>query len=259
MKIKASVAFLAVSAMFAWGAAGHAEEGVLKIGTEGAYPPFNSLTADGRLIGFDIDIAEALCAEMNVKCEFVTQDWDGIIPALQSGKFDVIIASMAITPERAEQVDFTRKYYNSPPGFAAPKDSDIQGVDPDNLAGKTIGVQSSTTYFNHLTQAYGDSTIRPYPSPSEYQIDIANGRLDVVNDDVAVLSQWLDSPDGACCKLIGTIEPVIEIHGPGNGIAVRKGNRELVDKFNAALDAIRADGRYKQINDRYFKFDIYGG
>lgn len=249
---------IAASTMLLSASTAQAQDTVLKIGTEGAYPPFNNLTADGELVGFDIDIARALCDEMKVKCEFVTQDWDGIIPALQAGKFDAIVASMAITPERAKQVDFTHKYYNSPPAIAAPKDSDIKGVGKEDLAGKTLGVQSSTTYFNYATQTYTDSTIKPYPTAQEYQLDLANGRLDAVNDDIVVLSQWLDSPDGACCKLIGTIKPVVEIHGAGNGIAVRKGDKELVDKFNAAIDAIRANGKYKEINDKYFKFDIYG-
>jgi polar amino acid transport system substrate-binding protein len=240
------------------GAAG-AEDKVLKIGTEGAYPPFNNLTADGKLEGFDIDIANALCDEMKVKCEFVTQDWDGIIPALQAGKFDAIVASMSITPERAEKVDFTHKYYNTPPAIAAPKDSDIKGVTKEDLAGKTIGVATSTTHFNYSTKTYTDSTIKGYPSSQEFMLDLANGRLDAVNDDISVLEGWLATPDGACCKLIGAIKPVPEIHGPGAGIAVRKGETELVNKFNAAIDAIRANGKYKEINDKYFKFDVYGG
>src|SRR5690606_4591417 len=114
MRIGMRIALAASAAMLMLGTA-QAQEDVVKIGTEGAYPPFNNLTADGKLEGFDIDIAQALCDEMKVKCEFVTQDWDGIIPALQAGKFDAIIASMSITPERAQQVDYTNKSYNKPP------------------------------------------------------------------------------------------------------------------------------------------------
>ncbi len=231
----------------------------LKIGTEGAYPPFNNLTADGQLVGFDIDIAKALCEEMKVTCEFVTQDWDGIIPALQAGKFDAIIASMSITPERSEKVDFTNKYYNTPPGVVAPKDSTIAGVTKEDLAGKTVGVATSTTHYNYAEKTYTDSTIKGYPSSKEFLLDLANGRLDAASDDVSVLEEWLKSPDGECCKLVGTITPVVEIHGPGAGIALRKGETELRDKFNAAISAIRANGKYKEINDKYFTFDVYGG
>ncbi len=237
-----------------------AQDGMkLRIGTEGAYPPFNNLTADGQLEGFDIDIARALCEEMKAECEFVTQDWDGIIPALQAGKFDAIIASMSITPERMEKVDFTNKYYNTPPAIAAPKDTDITGVTKEALAGKAIGVQGSTTHFNFSEATYTDSDVRAYPTAQEYQLDLANGRLDAVNDDVVVLQEWLDSPDGACCKLVDTITPVEEIHGPGAGIAIRKGETELVEKFNAAIEAIRANGKYEEINKKYFAFDVYGG
>ncbi len=119
------------------------------IGTEGAYPPFNVLEQDGSLTGFDIDIAKALCVEMKAECSFVTQDWDGIIPALEAKKFDAIIASMSITAERKEKVDFTNKYYNTPPAIAVPKDSDITAATPEALEGKTLGAQGSTTHSNY--------------------------------------------------------------------------------------------------------------
>jgi len=254
LTLAVSAAALALSMGAAW-----AQELSLKIGTEGAYPPFNNLTADGKLEGFDIDIANALCEEMKAKCEFVTQDWDGIIPALQAGKFDAIIASMSITDERKQKVDFTNKYYNTPPAIVAPKDSDIKGVTKEDLAGKTIGVASSTTHFNYSEKTFTDSTIKPYPSSQEFLLDLANGRLDAVNDDISVLEGWLATPDGACCKLIGAVTPVPEIHGPGAGIAVRKGETDLANKFNAAIDAIRANGKYKEINDKYFKYDVFGG
>jgi polar amino acid transport system substrate-binding protein len=249
---------LAATAAIAFSAGAASAQDSLKIGTEGAYPPFNNLTADGKLEGFDIDIANALCAEMKVSCEFVTQDWDGIIPALQAGKFDAIIASMSITAERKEKVDFTHKYYNTPPAIVAPKDTDIKGVTKEDLAGKTIGAGSSTIHYNYAEKTYTDSTIKSYPTSVEFLLDMANGRLDAVTDDISVLEEWLKTPDGACCKIVGTIAQVPEIHGEGAGIAVRKGETDLVNKLNAAIDAIRASGKYKEINDKYFPYDVYG-
>jgi polar amino acid transport system substrate-binding protein len=257
-KSRVLLALSAAALAFGMGAA-KAEQMKLRIGTEGAYPPFNYMTADGKLEGFDIDIAKALCEEMNAECEFVIQDWDGIIPALQAGKFDAIIASMSITEERKKQVDFTNKYYNTPPAVAVPKDSDIAGVSPEDLAGKSIGVQGSTTHSNYAEATYKDADIRMYPTADEYKLDIANGRLDAVIDDIIVLQEWLNSPEGECCKIVGTITPVPEIHGEGAGIAIRKGEDELREKFNAAIKAIRENGKYKEINDKYFDFDAYGG
>ncbi len=232
----------------------------IKIGTEGAYPPFNNLEADGSLVGFDIDIARALCDEMKAECEFVTQDWDGIIPALQAGKFDAIIASMSITEERMEKVDFTNKYYNTPPAVAVLKESTINGSSVADLAGKAVGVQGSTTHSNYAEATYGgESDIKQYPTADEYKLDIVNGRLDAVVDDIIVLGEWLASDDGTCCRIAGTITPDPEIHGLGAGIAIRKGEGELAEKFNVAIDAIRANGTYKTINDKYFSFDAYGG
>lgn len=238
-------------------AAGHSMS--IKIGTEGAYAPFNELKADGSLVGFDIDIAKALCEEMKAECEFVTQDWDGIIPALLDGKYDAIIASMSITAERQEIVDFTNKYYNTPPAIAVPKDSDITEATDAALAGKVIGAQSSTTHSNYAEEKLGSAELKLYPTPDEYKLDVANGRIDAVIDDVIVLSEWLKTEDGACCKILGTLTPDPVINGEGAGIAIRKGEDELREKFNAAIEAIRANGTYQEINDKYFDVDVYGG
>ncbi|WP_295809998.1 ABC transporter substrate-binding protein [uncultured Nitratireductor sp.] len=237
----------------------HAQDTMkIKIGTEGAYPPFNNLTADGSLEGFDIDIAKALCEEMSADCEFVTQDWEGIIPALQAGKFDAIIASMSITEDRKKQVDFTNKYYNTPPALVVPKDSDIAGTTQEDLADKTIGAQGATTHANFAEASFPDSDVKVYPTAEEYKLDMVNGRLDAVIDDVIVLQEFLDSDEGACCKVLGTLTPDEAIYGPGIGIAVRQGEDELREKLNAAIDAIRENGKYKEINDKYFSFDVYG-
>ena len=252
--ILATALALASSTAFA---ASHTE--TIKIGTEGASPPFNNLNAAGELEGFDIDIAKALCEEMEVTCEFVTQDWDGIIPALQAGNYDAIIASMSITDERKEQVDFTNKYYNTPPAIAVPKDSELTEATPEALAGKTIGAQGSTTHSNYAEAKLSDSEVRTYPTADEYKLDISSGRIDAVIDDVVVLSEWLESDDGACCKLLGTLTPDPVINGEGAGIAIRKGEDELREMFNAAIQAIRENGKYEEIQGKYFDFDVYGG
>jgi polar amino acid transport system substrate-binding protein len=261
MRITGRIALILSAALVALSAsASQAQERMqLKIGTEGAYPPFNNLTADGNLEGFDIDIARALCEEMNAECEFVTQEWDGMIPALQAGKFDAIIASMSITDERKQQVDFTEKYYNTPPAIVVAKDSDIAGVTKEDLAGRTIGAQASTTHGNFAEATFQESEVKLYPTAEEYKLDMTNGRLDAVVDDVIVLQDWLSTPDGECCKVLGTLTPVEEIYGEGIGIAIRKGEDELREKFNAAIQAIRENGKYKEINDKYFEFDVYGG
>ena len=259
MRISKRLTMAASAAVIALSAGSAMAEGEkLVIGTEGAYPPFNNLESDGTLTGFDVDIAKALCEEMKAECTFVTQDWDGIIPALIAKKFDAIIASMSITEERKQQVDFSKKYYNTPPAIAVPKDSELTEATEAALAGKIIGAQASTTHSNYAEAHMKESEIKLYPTADEYKLDVANGRVDAVVDDVVVLSEWLKTEDGACCKLLGTlpIDPVI--NGEGAGIAVRKGETELADKFTAAIAAIRESGKYQEINAKYFAFDVYG-
>lgn len=247
-----AAASIAAVALFAGSALSQEK---IVIASEGAYPPFNSLETDGTLTGFDIDIAKALCEEMKAECELVTNDWDGMIPALQAKKFDAIIASMSITPERLQQVDFSKKYYNTGPAIAVPKDTDI--TDLEGLKGKTLGAQTSTTHANYAEKHMPDSDLKLYPTADEYKLDIQNGRIDAVIDDVVVLSEWVKSEDGACCKILTPLTPDVEINGEGAGIAVRKGD-PLADKFTAAIAAIRENGKYKEINDKYFDFDVYG-
>ena len=230
----------------------------LKLGTEGAYPPFNYAQADGTLGGFDIDLGKALCEEMKTECEFVVQDFDGSIPALQAGKFDAII-NITITPERAEKVDFTHKYYQTPPAIAVPKDSTITGTSPNDLKGKVLGVQTATIHDNYAEQKYAASEIKSYPTGDDARTDMANGRLDAMMDGTILLTEWLKTDSGACCKMLGVLAADPAVHGPGVGIALQKGNTELAEKLNAAIDALRANGKYKEINDKYFTFDVYGG
>ncbi|WP_026380683.1 ABC transporter substrate-binding protein [Afifella pfennigii] len=248
----------AAAALLAMAAAPAAAQEKVRIGTEGAYPPFNELTSDGQLVGFDIDIAKALCEEMQVECEFVTQDWDGIIPALLAGKYDAIVASMSITEERKQQVDFTDRYYTSPVAFMAAKDSDITEVTPEALAGKSVGAQSSTISGNHLQDAYGESDVRLYPTQDEANADLEAGRLDAVLVDKFVGQEWIDSAGAECCTFVGEDITDTAVVGEGIGIALRQDDDELREKINAAITAIRENGTYKEINDKYFDFDVYG-
>ncbi|MDX8494932.1 ABC transporter substrate-binding protein [Mesorhizobium sp. VK22B] len=245
----------AAAAMLALGAGSAIAAEKIKIGTEGAYPPFNTITPDGKVEGFDIDIANALCAQMKLECEIVTQDWDGIIPALQAKKFDAIIASMSITEERKKQVAFTHKYYTTPLSLVALKDSDIASTEPAALAGKTVGAQASTTQANYAQDVYAKAgaEAKLYPTQEEAVTDLLNGRLDAVISDKFVLVDWMKKASDGCCKLVGDIKGT-ETEA---GIAVRLEDTALRDRLNAAIDAIVADGTYKKIQAKYFDFDIY--
>lgn len=229
----------------------------LRIGTEGAYPPFNYFTANGKLAGFDIDIASALCTRLKASCTFVAQDWDGIIPGLMAGKYDVIVASMFITDQRKQQVLFTDPYQKSAMTFVVPKDSTLTDFSPKAMAGKTIGAQGSTTQGDYLSNLYPDSDVRLYPTQDAASLDLVSGRLDAQVGDIIPMLEWTrNTEDGNCCKLAG--EPITdrEYAGDGVGMAVRKDEEALRRKLNLALADIIADGTYKAINDKYFSINI---
>lgn len=234
--------------------------GVLRIGTEGAYPPFNYLDTNSQLQGFDVEIGRALCAEMRVTCEFVAQEWKGIIPGLLARNYDAIIASMSITEERKAQVDFTDHYYRTPASFMARKNSGILDTSPEGLAGKRIGTQKATTHATYLQEVYkaAGASVVLYETQDEANLELVNGRLDAVLSDKIALMEWLNSADGQqCCAFIGTDVDDPAYYGEGIGIAVRQGDDVLRERFNEAIAAIVANGVYKKINDTYFPFSVY--
>ncbi len=230
----------------------------LIIATEGAYPPFNSVTADGKVIGFDIDIANALCEHMKLECTIVTQDWDGIIPGLLAKKYDAIIASMSITEERRQKVAFTNPYYKAAMTFVAKKGSGIAEITADTLKGKTIGAQAGTTQADFMTAAFPDAELKTYPTQDEVNLDLVNGRLDFGVSDMLPMMDWVNNgKDGSCCELVGAAITEAKYAGEGAGIALRKEDIATLEALNKAIDAMRADGTYKVINDKYFKIDIF--
>ncbi|MBP1873979.1 polar amino acid transport system substrate-binding protein [Ensifer adhaerens] len=226
----------------------------LSIGTEGDYAPFNYVTAGGEIKGFDYDIGQAVCAEIKVECVWSTNEWSGIIPALQAKKFDVMIASMAINEDRKKEVDFTKPYYFNAMRFIARKDLGLTDVSPEALKGKVIGTQSGSVAVEALQEFFPDSEVKLYPTLSEVFLDMANGRLDLILEGQMALTDWLAKDDSGCCDFVG--DSFILDTAQGNAMAVRKGNEELLGKLNGGLEAIMVNGTYDKIRKQYFDFDI---
>ena len=227
----------------------------LRIGTEAAYAPFAFVLPSGELSGFDIDITKALCTQMGADCEIINQSYDGLIPALNANKIDAIIASMSITPERLEAIDFAGPYYTVPALFIAAKDSGIE-VTPEGLDGKYIGVQRGSTMANYVEENFPDARVQVYDTSDAANLDLASGRVDLVFADSVVLQEFLATPDGAGFEAVG--EPIYdaELLGTGAGIGVRKGDTELKGRFDAALKAIIDSGEYQKINEAYIPVSI---
>ena len=241
------------------GAAAAKEWTKVRIGVEGAYPPFSEVTPSGELKGFDIDIAHALCEEMKAECTLVQQDWDGIIPGLLAKKYDAIIASMTITEERKRSVDFTDKYYKTPAKFVARKGSDVE-VTPEGLKGKKIGVQRATTHDAYVTDTFaGSAEVVRYGTQEEANLDLLAGRVDLLlADSVAMADGFLKTEQGRDYEFVGPDLNDPRWFGIGAGIAIRKEDTDLRDRFNEAIAAIRANGKYDEIARKYFDFNVYG-
>ncbi len=224
----------------------------VRIGTEGAYPPFNEKNEKGELIGFDLDIARALCAKMAAQCTYVAQDWDGIIPALNAKKYDAIVASMSITDERKQQVDFTEPYYANFLAYIAKKNSGLK-TDTAGLKGKVIGAQRATVSAQFLEDNLRDEVkIKLYDTQTAGYSDLKTGRLDAMLSDIYPALQWINDPANSGYELVGDRIDIDD----RIGIAVRKGD-PLRDKLNAALDQILKDGTYEAISTKYFGKNIY--
>jgi polar amino acid transport system substrate-binding protein len=242
---------IAALSVIALTATAHAAD-KLRIGTEGAYPPFNLVDSNGELQGFDVDIAKALCASMKAECTFVKQDWDGMIPALNKRKFDAIVASMSITEERQKAVDFSERYYTNKLQFVGKKGQAID-ISAAGLKGKVIGAQRATISGQWLEQNRADADIKLYDTQENAYLDLASGRLDTILADAFVNYEWLNSDAGQAFEAKG--DPVFD--GDLIGIAIRKGEDDLRMKLNTAIKDIVADGTYGKINAKYFPFSIY--
>ena len=278
MRNHATITAVAVAIALTTGTAMAKDWTTVRVATEGAYPPWNSTDSSGQLIGFEIDLAEDLCQRMQVECEILAQDWEGIIPALTAGKYDVIMAGMSITDERMEVISFSDNYAGTPAYFAVLKDSDLatyQGsLDKANLDeidageqaaiddlkealdGKTVGVQVATTHANFLDQHLGDTVeIRSYDTQENLDLDLQAGRVDAA---LASASYWhplLQTEKGADFVLIG---PGLDggPFGKGVGAGIRQEDTDLVEMFNEAIAEAKADGTINRLAQQWFGFDV---
>jgi len=226
---------------------------VVKIAVDVPYEPFEFKAPDGTLTGFEIDLGNAACAEAGLKCEWIVQGWDGIIPGLLAFKYDAIMSSMSITDERKETVAFTKPYYNTPSGWFAKAGSTLDVLDPASMAGTKIGVQRGTVQDDYATKHLTDSEILRYGTADEIVIDLYGGRLDAVLLDFPVgESTILKGDQGSDYVQIGDMLQI----GDGVGLAMRKEDIELLQKFDASFDVLKSNGTYDQIRKKYFAYDI---
>jgi lysine/arginine/ornithine transport system substrate-binding protein len=233
----------------------------ITFGVDPTYPPFENLAPNGDFVGFDIDLGKAICAELGVKCIFVNQGFDGIISALEARKFDAILSSMTVTPERAQQIDFTSEMYNEPTSLIAKKGSGLLPT-AASLKGKTVGVESGTiqeSYAKAYWQPNG-VTVVSYPGQDQVYADLLSGRLDAsLQDSVEADYGFLKTPKGAAYELAAnvTYDPK-DVLGSYIAIGVRKDEPKLTAKIDKAIAVILKNGTYKKIEAKYFNFNVYG-
>ena len=248
------------------------------IGMEGAYDPWNLTDSSGKIVGFEPDLVMDLCKRAGVECKIIAQDWDGMIPGLKAGKFDVIMDGMSITDDRKKEIDFTKPYAASPGAFLAAKDSPLAkatgagtvvNIDKDPAAGdaaiksvqaalkgKTVGVQVSTTHANFANQYLKDvATVKEYKTTDDRDQDLVSGRIDASLDDYPTVAATAAKPDAKDFAILG---PTF-IGGPfgvGEGMGLRKSDADLTAKFDVALAAAIADGTVKKLSEQWFKIDM---
>ncbi|SFN60332.1 arginine ABC transporter substrate-binding protein [Xenorhabdus japonica] len=225
-----------------------AEKAILRFATEATYPPFEFIDANNKIQGFDVDLANAICAKLNTKCTFSNQAFDSLIPSLKFRRFDALMAGIDITPDRQKQVDFTHPYYDNSAIFIVTKGKFDQIT---ALKGKQVGIQNGTTHQKYLMEQHKEIKTVPYDSYQNAILDLKNGRINAVFGDTAVVNEWLKKNQEL--STVGNKVTDKNYFGIGLGIAVRKGNTELLDKLNKALAEVKQDGTYDTIYKKWFK------
>lgn len=206
---------------------------------EPSYAPFETTNEKGEIVGFDVDIAKALCEELKATCQFKAQSFDSLIAGLKFKNFDAIISGMDITEARQKQVAFTNPYLDNSVSYVA-----VKGKHTPESA-KNVGVQNGTTFQQYLNKNAKQYNLKPYASLQSAVLDLKNGRIDMVFGDTPVLAEWLKTEK----ELSFVGDKVVDqaFFGNGYGIAVNKSNTALLEKLNSALATIKTNGKYEQI------------
>ncbi|MFA0164455.1 lysine/arginine/ornithine ABC transporter substrate-binding protein [Vibrio splendidus] len=219
----------------------------IKFAMEATYAPFEYMDENNQIQGFDVDLANALCEELKATCTFHNQAFDSLIPALKFKRYDAAISAMDITEARLKQVNFSDAYYDNSAAFIS---FERKVADQAALEGKRVGVQNGSTHQSFLLEQMTGVTAVPYSSYQDAFIDMKNGRIDSVFGDTAVVAEWFKKEDNL--TYVGDQVTNQEYFGNGFGIAVNKSNQELVDQLNVALAAVKANGEYDKIFNKYF-------
>ena len=253
--------------LLAWTVAAQADapaptttERTVRIATEGGHPPFNFIDETGRLQGFEVDLANAVCAEIAATCEFVRQDFVGLIPALIAGKYDLVFSSLSMTDQRRAVIAFSDKYYETAVMFVASKRNAGMDISPRGMKGRTIGTKKGSTSALFLEEVYSPAgaIVKPYVTHDEARLDLANGRVDALIGDKTALLYWMEkAPEGACCQAVGGDLHTPRYFGEGVGAGLRKGDVALKAAVDEALGKIRRTGAYDRIRAKYFPYDVY--
>lgn len=239
----------------------------IRIGTDGSYRPWSGTNSAGELIGFDIELATAVCAEMNRTCRFTSQPWEGLIPALEQGKYDILVGGISITPQRAKRLSFTQSYGNLPINVAAKKSAGLNGKQtwPDlklALKDKIVGVQSGTQSQKFVdNELNGEVTVRLYDNQDSLNLDLLAERIDAA---VAGRSPWIDLTRSENGRDVEVLSPDLDFAqfnylGVGVGGLMRKNEQPLLDDWDKALCALKEKGVVTQISQKWFGFDIATG
>lgn len=219
----------------------------IKFAMEATYAPFEYVDENNQIQGFDVDLANALCDVIDAKCSFHNQPFDSLIPALKFRRYDAAISGIDITEQRLQVVNFTDAYYDNAAAFVSVKG---KVADQAALKGKRVGVQNGSTHQSYLTEQMDGVTAVPYASYQDAFLDMQNGRIDAVFGDTAVVAEWFKKNNNL--TYVGNQVTNAKYFGNGFGIATNKNDQELLDKLNAALKTVKANGQYQQIFDKYF-------